>query len=275
MAMPMDLVLVRHGQSEGNAANKLSRRGDNRAFTEEYRKRHSSQWRLTDAGIRQAQAAGAWIREHIGGVFDRYYTSEYLRAMETAALLRLPEATWFADFYLREREWGELDVMPDNERLERYGESLQRRTQDTFYWTPPGGESIAALCLRIDRVLDTLHRECDGKRVIIVCHGEVTWGFRIRLERIPQRRYRELDFSSNPHERVHNGQVIHYTRRSPVGGQVVPYFSWMRSVCPWDMSKSCNEWETIIRPRYGNDDLLAIVREVQRLVNDPEGWTPE
>ena len=35
----------------------------------------------------------------------------------------------------------------------------------------PNGESIAQLCLRIDGVLHTLHRECSDKRVLVVCHG--------------------------------------------------------------------------------------------------------
>ena len=31
------------------------------------------------------------------------------------------------------------------------------------------------------------------KRVLMVCHGEVMWAFRVRLERMSQETYRELD----------------------------------------------------------------------------------
>ncbi|MGH2742732.1 MAG: hypothetical protein ACREX8_05580 [Gammaproteobacteria bacterium] len=45
----------------------------------------------------------------IGGFpdgFDRYYTSEYFRAMETAARLSLPSAEWVLHPALRESSWG-------------------------------------------------------------------------------------------------------------------------------------------------------------------------
>lgn len=37
------------------------------------------------------------------GKIDRFYCSDYLRAKETAALFDIPDATWFTEFYLRER----------------------------------------------------------------------------------------------------------------------------------------------------------------------------
>lgn len=107
MPMPLDLVLVRHGQSEANVASRHSREGDHSLFTDEFRKKHDSQYRLTNEGVKQAKAAGKWIRENFKRpYFDRYLTSEYARAMETAALLNLPESKWYIDFFLREREWG-------------------------------------------------------------------------------------------------------------------------------------------------------------------------
>ena len=41
-AMPLILVLVRHGQSEGNVASKYSRKGDDTLFTSEFLARPSS-----------------------------------------------------------------------------------------------------------------------------------------------------------------------------------------------------------------------------------------
>ena len=41
------------------------------------------------------------------------------------------------EFYLRERDWGALDLLSFDERRERYGEDLDRRELDTFFWTPP------------------------------------------------------------------------------------------------------------------------------------------
>ena len=94
--MLVELVLVRHGRSEGNEAREQSKQGDNSPYTPEFRARGNREWRLTDLGIAQATAAGRWIREHISPAFSRYYTSEYLRARETAGHLGLPSASWVA-----------------------------------------------------------------------------------------------------------------------------------------------------------------------------------
>jgi broad specificity phosphatase PhoE len=73
MTLPIDLVLVRHGQSEGNAAKRLSEAGDHSAFTSAFRERHSASFRLTDRGRKQAQRAGDVLRQefvsnHIGSI---------------------------------------------------------------------------------------------------------------------------------------------------------------------------------------------------------------
>ncbi len=118
--LPLDLVLVRHGQSEGNIANTRSRAGDHSAFTPEFLNRHSTRLRLTDRGRTQAKAAGEWLRANGLTQFDRHYVSEYARAVETAALLDLPNARWYMDFQLRERDHGRMDIIPDNVRQEQF-----------------------------------------------------------------------------------------------------------------------------------------------------------
>ncbi len=261
MTMPLDLVLVRHGESEGNVAFDRSHQGDLSVFTPEFQARHGSRWRLTQRGRRQAEITGDWIRANIGPMFDRYFVAEYIRAMETAAHLGFAEAEWRCEFYLRERDWGLFDNMSFQERRERYSEHLQLRERDTFFWTPPGGESLADMCLRIDRMLDTLHRECSDKRVLLVCHGEVMWGFRVRLERMSQVRYRELDESADPRIKIHNCQVLHYTRRDPRTGRLATHLDWLRSVCPWELELCDPAWQAVNRCHYSNADLLAMVEK--------------
>jgi NAD+ kinase len=270
--MPLDLVLVRHGESEGNYAYGLSYKGDHRHFApgSPFLERHGSRWRLTDRGREQAEVAGEWIRRNIAPAFDRYYAAEYLRAMETAAHLGFHDAEWFCEFYLRERDWGKFDVMPIEQRKREYADDLRRRDLDRFFWTPPGGESMATLCLRVDRIINTLHRECADKRVLIVCHGEVMWAFRVRLERMSQVRYQELDYSKDVLDKIHNCQVLHYTRHDPETGATASYLNWMRSVCPWDPACSRNAWERIERLRYSNEELLKVVERTQRLIDGRE-----
>lgn len=269
MTMPIDLVLVRHGESEGNIAERLSRKGDDTVFTPDFRQRHSSQWRLTKTGIRQARIVGKWLKKEFAGPphFDRYYASEYIRAMETAAHLDLPRAKWYAEHYLRERDWGKLECIPHRERKEQFAHDLARKDSDPYFWRPPQGEMLVDLCLRIDRVIDTLHRECRDQRVLIVCHGEVMWAFRIRLERLSQERFRELTQDARPEQQIHNGQVLHYSRRDPKSGELSATLNWMRSVCPehpeWSDKK---EWQSIVRPTYSNSALLTRAQNTPRQI---------
>ncbi len=267
MAMPIDLVLVRHGQSEGNVARQLSEQGDDSLFSEEFCNRHNSRLRLTNKGRHQAVEAGKWLKENVGSRFDRYLVSGYARAMETAALLDLPDAMWYQDFYLRERDMGYFDIISEEEKKSKYPEAYRQYQHDPFYWTPPNGESVAQLCLRIDRVLQTLHRECQDKKVVITCHGMVMWAFRIRIERWTPDEFLQRSKYENKTDRIRNCQIIHYTRRNPDTGTISHRCDWVRSVCPWDLSSFDADWRTILRPKFSNEYLLNLVEQSPRILD--------
>lgn len=269
MALPIDLVLVRHGQSEGNLAKRRSENGDHSAFTEMFKGRHTSSLRLTELGRKQAALAGEWIRQEFfknSSGFDRHIVSEYLRAMETAGLLGLPDARWYCDFYLCERDWGDMDLLSEQERNAKFGEALRLRDVEPFFWRPSNGNRFAELCLFVDRVLHTLHRECSDKRVILVCHGEVMWAIRVRLERMSQRRFKELHLSKDPAHRIHNCQIIHYSRRAQGTGELSKYANWMRMIRPTDNPVWTTGWTQIERPNYSNEDLLNTVSLTEPVV---------
>ena len=267
--MPLNLFLVRHGESEGNIATKRSRKGDNSLHTPEYLARHSSSWRLTDKGIEQAKTAGYWIKEHFyGGEFQAHYVSAYLRAMETAAHFDLPNAQWRMESHLCERNWGDMDVMTDKERLRLFSRNLDRRDAESFFWRPPNGESIADVCAtRVYRHISTLHRLPSTANVIMVLHGELMWAFRATLERMSPAKFAELDASTDSFDRIHNCQVIQYSRRDPVTNETASCYKWMRSVCPSELSKSRNTWENIQYFKYTNVDLHALVANTTRLIS--------
>lgn len=264
---------MRHGESEGNVAFNRSKAGDHSLYSGEFLRRHSSQWRLTEVGRDQAASAGKYLREAMNQrtqdrgepfVFDRHYVSEYIRAQETAARLELPTSRWFSEVFLRERDWGQMDLMSWGERVEKMGSELRRKDLDRFLFAPPGGESMADVAFRTNSIIAQLHRECADRRVIIVCHGEVMWAMRTRLERMSLRRYRDLTASRRTTDHIHNGQILWYTRRHPETGEVSPFFSHFMSVCPWDLSRSQNQWEEIHRQIYTNGMLLAMAEQVFR-----------
>jgi len=261
MALPLDLVLVRHGQSEGNAAKRLSEKGDDSAY-KTLKERHTRSFKLSEKGREQAKTAGKWLVDEFcshGQGFGRYLTSEYARAMETAGLLGLPDAKWFRNFYLTERDWGDLEVLTETERHERFGEAMRMRKVEPFFWRPPNGESYAELCLRVDRVLLTLHRECSDMRVMVVCHGEVMRAFRVLIERMPQQRFKEIYLSKEKEDGVHNCEVMHYTRRDPETGEIAGHVNWLRRIRPNDNPIWNTGWQKIERTSYSNEDLLGIV----------------
>jgi broad specificity phosphatase PhoE len=264
--LPIDLVLVRHGQSEGNVARNLSEQGDDSLFTERFMSRHSSKYRLTNLGRLQAVAARDWIKVNFSGHFDRHEVSPYLRAMETAALLDLPDADWRLNDYLRERDCGDWDNISETLKKDLYAAAYHRYSLDPFRWQPPGGgESVAQMCMRVDRVIDTWDRHCRDQAVIATCHGLMMWGFVIRIERlVPAEFLRRTKMSAH---KIRNCQIIHYTRRDPATGRVSDHADWVRFICPWDLPGSDMSWRRIERPRFSNQDLFQMVSESPRLVS--------
>ena len=117
-SLPLDLVLVRHGQSEANVVQKREKEIDAAVANGESGveplpeaveifARHDSHQRLTGTGRDQAARAGAWLAENAlrPGAFTGRFVSPYNRTLETAVLLD-PETTWTPDARLVERDWG-------------------------------------------------------------------------------------------------------------------------------------------------------------------------
>ena len=272
MTMPIDLVLVRHGQSEGNKASRLAEAGDaTDASLRVLRDRHTSYWRLTDQGCRQARHAGAWLRRTFGDnptvPFGRCCVSEFVRAKETAGLLGLHGARWYTDYNLTERDWGELGRCDMRERRARFSDALERRDHEPFFWRPAGGESFADLCHRLRAPLSTWHRECFDGSVIAVCHGEVMRGFEVLLERMTQEEFRRRVLSHDPSDRIHNCQINWYSRRNPTTGALERRVNWIRRVRPAETPLWDTGWQCIERATYSNDELLAEARRFERMLS--------
>lgn len=264
------LVLLRHGESEGNVAYDLSIKGDHSLYAGDFLERHSSLWRLTEKGEDQAKIAGEWLRDNNLSRFDCLYTSEYVRAMETSGLLGLKDVKWRSDLMLRERDWGEWDLCSQQERRENFGNYERRRRRESLFWAPPGGESLAQVVQRVDSFLMFVNRRFSGGKVFITCHGELMWAFRLRFERLTQLQYREMQAQRSTEEKIHNCQLIVYSRRCPETGTLHPSFRFMRFVCPWDLSRSGGDsWRSLHRSGGStNGQLLEQARRFPRMYNN-------
>lgn len=264
---PIDLVLIRHGESEGNLAQEKSKQGDDSLWTKELLNKHNSMYRLTSLGQEQARVTGEWIRENIADRFDQYYCSEYIRAIETASLLGFESARWYPDIFLREQDKGVLEGQSITGKLDNFGDELRRRERQEIYFAPMGGESIAQCAQRIDLWLIELERYCSGMRVIVVCHGDIMKAMRLRIERLKQSQWQ--CFQTDREYKTHNCSVVHYSRRNPVTKDVHSRLSWVRSVCPWNTSLSSREWKNFKNQGLTNEELQQIVNTVPRFCDDP------
>lgn len=131
MGMPNNLVLVRHGESEANKAQKLQKQGRVDLIPPEFWNRHDWQHRLTPQGIDQAIAAGKWITQNIGsidGYFDRRYVSPFIRTRETALnLLGSTACDFLKDDRLIERSWGTYGAVSLEERSDLFAHTERQR----------------------------------------------------------------------------------------------------------------------------------------------------
>lgn len=110
MGMPLDLYVIRHGESEANVIISAGEQGDNSLYTQDNVTVPDRSWRLTAIGRKQADCIGRWLVSQ-QQLFDRYLVSPYVRTRETAATMALPKAKWEETRVLRERSWGEISTV--------------------------------------------------------------------------------------------------------------------------------------------------------------------
>jgi broad specificity phosphatase PhoE len=149
MARPLTLLLVRHGQSEWNAAGLMQGQ--------------TTHPRLTALGHEQAAAAA---RELAAAQPGALVSSDLVRAVETAEhcarATGLPVSTSSA---LREQAYGVLEGRPS------------RDLWDVVDWTDPHwsaeeGESLAQLHARVAAYLAELRADPPADVVALVTHGD-------------------------------------------------------------------------------------------------------
>jgi len=158
------LVLMRHGQSTWNLANKFTGFKD---------------VELTEKGIEEAIKGGKLLKE-ASVDFDQVFTSTLTRANETAKLA-LKEAgyddlieTMIYHDDLRERDYGDLTGLNKDETRAKYGDEQVHIWRRSYDVPPPGGECLQDVVEKrvrpyyeanIKPMLD------DDKNVLIAAHG--------------------------------------------------------------------------------------------------------
>jgi 2,3-bisphosphoglycerate-dependent phosphoglycerate mutase len=154
------LVLVRHGESDGNRRN---------IFTG---------WRdldLTSRGREEALYVGTQLQSS-GIVFGAAFSSVLRRARSTAVLIleQLGQALEVcASSALNERNYGELTGIDKAYAVSRWGTEQIQSWRRSFESRPPGGESLKDTAQRVlpfyrTQILPHLVR---GESCLVVAHG--------------------------------------------------------------------------------------------------------
>jgi len=159
---PIQIYLIRHGQSEGNLN------------TQVYYDKNDCDIELTALGHEQSLEAGTQLAALISHPTPQLVCSPYMRAKQTASNIysvlaqdRVPSLT--EDVLVREREWGSLRTVVDNRHL-------KREEHFNFYYRAECGESYADAYQRVvlffQGVLLERMRNSSDAPIVIISHGE-------------------------------------------------------------------------------------------------------
>ncbi len=202
------LVLIRHGESEWNLANRFTGWCD---------------VRLSEKGVQEAQSAGDRLKAG-GFVFDTAYTSLLVRAITTLhLLLERMELLWVPEhkcWQLNERHYGGLQGYNKAEKAAEVGDEqvhIWRRSYDTppppldesSPMNPRGDARYRGLDPRVlpltESLADTvarvipfweehlLPRVTRGERLIVAAHGNSLRALVKHLDGIPDDKIIELN----------------------------------------------------------------------------------
>ena len=188
---PDKIILLRHGQSQGNCDKLIYRTVPDYALM------------LSELGRKQAETVG----QHLRGQLEfhtsvQFYVSPYWRARQTFELVRTQLTGFPSQVYedprIREQEWsGDFRELTS---IEQYNEIEARRdTYGHFYYRLLGGESCADVFDRVSDFMNTLHRDFDKRdfprNVIIVTHGMT---MRLFLMRWFHMKVEDFELLANP-----------------------------------------------------------------------------
>lgn len=177
------IILIRHGQSEGNIKKVFCGRVD---------------YPLTDSGKEQGETTCEYL-------FSQYkicavYASELTRAKQTverlAELTGLP-VTCYAQF--NELCGGEWEDKTVPYIAEHYPQDFKVWQENIGEARPTGGESFSELISRVNEGLQNVIRDCCGKDgvAVIATHGGVIRALQCSLSKLPLSEMKDIPWVNN------------------------------------------------------------------------------
>jgi alpha-ribazole phosphatase len=191
------LVLVRHGQTSGNADGLLHGRTD---------------LPLNEVGIQQAQRVASRIRELFE--IDHIVSSPLQRASATAGIIgKAVEIEHSHDERLQEMDFGDFEGISVDVLLTEHPDLAAKAFDPEnadLAW--PNGESRSGFHTRVRGAFTRLAFEYDGKSVVVVSHGGVLGSFLAQVQGgSPDdwQTYRMANCSISSIEIVASGTIVH------------------------------------------------------------------
>lgn len=159
---PQRIILLRHGQSQGNVDRSI------------YAERPDYALELSEQGKLEAVEAGKKLADKIGKKKVMLYVSPHWRTRMTCeGVVKSFSAEQFnarEEPRIREQEWGHLRTVDRNKMLDE-----ERDKFGTFYYRVADGESCADVYDRVSSFFDTLFRDFEKKdfppNLIVITHG--------------------------------------------------------------------------------------------------------
>ena len=149
-------TVIRHGETDWNVSRQLQG------------------WKnsnLTENGIKQAELTAEALKHKN---FDFLYTSSLRRALETTEIInKYHQLKIHIDNSLKERNFGVMEGLKQDEMLEKYPEVLTRYMQREEKYQIPEGESLVSFYNRVIDGVNAIAQSHSGKRILIVTHGGV------------------------------------------------------------------------------------------------------
>lgn len=165
---PRRIILVRHGESQGNIDDAIYETVPDHALT------------LTPKGLEQATEAGRRLRAYLGSEPVTVYASPYVRTRQTVEALGLgvPRGDVRVEPRLREQDWANFQDPADIAEQKRL-----RNEYGHFYYRFTHGESGSDVYDRVSTFLESLWRYIEAgpatparplmsdQNLVIVTHG--------------------------------------------------------------------------------------------------------
>jgi broad specificity phosphatase PhoE len=202
----MHLLLIRHGESEGNAEMRLQGQGE---------------YALTERGLQQSRSAGERLRRLS---LAALYSSPIGRARVTAAIIG--EATGLEVLDLpevREYDFGDLAGLTYSELMDKHPEIEEQYRRGPDYPVFPGAEDREVFRQRVCDALWGVAGRHAGASVAVVTHAGPIALFCLDVLGLPYRRPIPL--------RVYNGSItVVDVRDSPPEARPSGRDPWPRAV---------------------------------------------